>query len=94
MPWLKTHKDHIELKLYIQPGASKTEIVGLHGDSLKIKIKSPPVEGEANLELLKFLQKKLKLKKDQLELIRGEKSRNKVVLITDVEEFKIRNELK
>ncbi|MDH5805378.1 MAG: DUF167 family protein, partial [Gemmatimonadota bacterium] len=38
------------LPIHVQPRASKTEVVGLHGEAVKIRIKSPPVDGAANAE--------------------------------------------
>ena len=84
---MKTYITEIEsgflLKLYIQPGASKTQVAGEFGDPLrlKIKVKSPPVEGAANKELVKFLAKAFGLSKSKLSLIRGETSRNKDLFI-------------
>ena len=73
------------LDLYIQPSSKKTIIAGLHGDFLKIKIHSPPVDGLANKSVLIFLQQLLDIKKDQLELISGVKSRYKRVLLTGID---------
>jgi uncharacterized protein len=69
------------LKIYVQPAASVTQLVGPHGDRLKIKIKSPPQENEANAEVMSFLRKILGVKKNQIRMIRGEKSRQKDLLI-------------
>jgi uncharacterized protein (TIGR00251 family) len=67
------------LRCYIQPGASKSELVGTYGDPvrLKLKIKAPPVEGKANKEVISFLAKTFGLRKNQVELLRGELSRQK-----------------
>src|SRR6185437_12849927 len=49
--WYRSDDDdgrRLILSLYIQPGAKRTEAVGLHGDALKIKLAAPPVEGAAN----------------------------------------------
>lgn len=48
MPFLQKSGEGFLLFVHIQPQASKTQIVGLHGDKLKIKIKAPPVDGAAN----------------------------------------------
>lgn len=48
------------LKLYVQPAAKKTEVVGLVNDEIKIRLAAPPVDGKANKVLLKFLKKVLK----------------------------------
>lgn len=67
------------LRCYIQPGASKSEIVGTYGDPLrlKLKIKALPIEGRANKEVISFLATALGLRKNQVELLRGELSRQK-----------------
>lgn len=73
------------LSVYCQPGASKSEIVGPHGDALKIRIKAPPVEGKANEALIEFLAKKLGTNKRSLEIVRGQTQRQKVVSITGLD---------
>lgn len=81
--YIEEKENGILLKLYIQPGASKNQFAGEFGDPLrlKIKIKSPPVEGAANKELIKYLSKQLNTSKSKLVLIRGETSRNKDLFI-------------
>lgn len=71
------------LKVYVQPGASKNEIVGLYGEPLrlKIKVKAQPQDGEANAEVIIFLSKILKIPKNKIEIYRGHTSRQKDVLI-------------
>ncbi len=79
--WLKNHPNGTVLLLHIQPGASRTELSGLHGDRLKIKIKSPPRDGEANIALIEFFSDLLKISKSKIFLIRGESSRQKDLLV-------------
>lgn len=79
--WLKNHPNGTVLLLHIQPGASRTELSGLHGDRLKIKIKSPPRDGEANSALIEFFSDLLKISKSKIFLIRGESSRQKDLLV-------------
>lgn len=69
------------LSLYIQPGAKRTEVAGLHGESLKIRIAAPPVDGAANDELIAFLKKILAVPASHIRLKHGLGSRNKVVEI-------------
>ncbi|MGE4130799.1 MAG: DUF167 domain-containing protein [Bdellovibrionales bacterium] len=78
----------VRLKLYVQPGASKAQIVGLHGDSLKIKVKSPPEDGRANAELISWLAKLLGVAKSKVEIVRGHTSRHKEVVISDISAMK------
>lgn len=79
--WIKAVDKGSILALYIQPGASMNEVSGIHGDRLKIKIKSPPRDGEANEGLIEFLAEILKIPKKRIFLIQGESSRQKNVLV-------------
>ena len=54
-PWLRDCKRGVELRLHCQPRASKTEIVGRHGEAIKIRLAAPPADREANEELCQFL---------------------------------------
>jgi hypothetical protein len=67
----------IEVRLHVQPQASKSEFAGLHGDRLKVRIQAKPVEGEANEALREFLAKAAGVSKSQVELVRGPTSRDK-----------------
>ena len=80
-PWLRTHRQGMALTLHIQPGAKKTEIVGLHGDALKIRLAAPPVDGKANEALLGFLAERLGIPRASLSLKSGQTSRRKVVAV-------------
>lgn len=71
------------LRLRIQPRASRDEIVGLHGDDLKVRISAPPVDSAANESLVKFLSKRLNLPKSRVQLLKGLTSRNKTILLPD-----------
>jgi len=82
------------LSLFIQPNASKNEIIGLHNGALKIKISAPPIEGRANEELIAFLAKTLKIPKRQVEVLKGETGRNKIVEIIGVNETELKTLLK
>jgi len=77
--WYRRQNDVITLTLHVQPGAKRSEIVGLHGDSLKIKLAAPPIEGRANDALLKFVADLFAVPLRNVELKRGVQSRHKVV---------------
>nr|WP_237732839.1 DUF167 family protein YggU [Shewanella schlegeliana] len=70
------------LQLYIQPKASRDQIVGLHGEEIKIAITAPPVDGKANAHLTKYLSKAFKVPKGDIEIIKGQMGRHKQVKIT------------
>jgi len=65
------------VRVVVQPRASKTEIVGLQGEEMKIRLTSPPVEGAANKLCREFLAKLCGVAKSQVTLVSGEKSRHK-----------------
>ena len=69
------------LTLHVQPGAKKTEVAGLYGDALKIRLAAPPVDGKANAELLRYLADAFAVPLRNVSLVRGQTSRQKVVRI-------------
>ncbi len=83
MSWLRQTETKLTLTLYIQPGAKKTEIAGLHDDALKIRLAAPPVDGKANAALIAFLAKWLDHPKSLISLKSGQTSRRKIIEIID-----------
>ncbi len=82
MSWLSQAGDgSVILTLHIQPGAKKTEIVGLHGEALKIRLAAPPVDGKANAALVAFLAKLCGVSRSDVALVSGESARAKRVRI-------------
>lgn len=71
--------------LHVQPRAQRTEIVGWHGDAIKIRVAAPPVDGAANQELLRFLATRLDLPIAQLRLTAGSTGRRKRVEVAGVD---------
>lgn len=69
------------LQLRVQPRASRDEIVGPHGDALKVRITAPPVEGQANEHLLRFLAKAFGVPRGQVSLLQGATGRVKRVTV-------------
>lgn len=69
------------LRLYLQPKASRDKLVGQHGDELKIAITAPPIDGKANVYLLKYLSKLFGVAKSAVILEKGSQSRHKLVRI-------------
>jgi uncharacterized protein len=65
------------LNIKVQPRASKDELAEILGDSLKVRITAPPVDGAANKHLIAFLAKIFKVSKSQVTLISGETGREK-----------------
>ena len=84
MSWILADGDGVILRLHIQPGARKTEIAGLHGEALKIRLAAAPVDGKANACLIEYLARQLGVAKSAVELISGDTSRAKRVRIRNV----------
>ncbi|MBW2558676.1 MAG: YggU family protein [Deltaproteobacteria bacterium] len=74
--------DGVVFNIRVIPRASRCELAGVQGDALKIRITAPPVEGAANKECIKFLSDILGVKKAQIKIIAGHRSKNKKVSIS------------
>jgi hypothetical protein len=77
----KRSRRGITLKVKVEPKSSRKGISGLIGDSLKVKVHSPPVGGAANEELIAILSKEFGIKKSDIQIVRGNSSRDKIVEI-------------
>lgn len=80
--WYRRDGGSLSLTLHVQPGAKRTEIAGLHGEALKIRLAAPPIEGRANEALLRFIADTFDVPLRQVELKQGGQSRHKVVMVT------------
>jgi uncharacterized protein (TIGR00251 family) len=92
-PPITTFSGGVRINVHAQPGAKRTEVSGLHGDAIKIRIQAPPLEGRANDELIRFLAEALGVARSQVTLFRGDKSRTKVFAVAGVTEAQVRNAL-
>jgi len=72
------------LTLHIQPRASVTEVVGLHGDAVKIRIAAPPVDGAANDEITAFVARLVGVPRQAVRLVSGAGGRRKQLVIEGV----------
>jgi uncharacterized protein (TIGR00251 family) len=70
--------------VHVQPRSRQDEIVGLHGDALKIRTVAPPADGRANLALRKLLAKRLSVSPSSVDILTGHTSRQKRVRVTGV----------
>jgi uncharacterized protein (TIGR00251 family) len=81
-PWQRVGADgSITLTIHAQPGARKTEVAGIYGDCLKIRLAAPAVEGKANAELRRFLADAFGVPLKNVALVRGETGRRKTLRI-------------
>lgn len=79
-------EDGIVIEVHLQPRASANEIIGWKENHLYIRVTTPPVEGAANAACVNLLAKSLKLKKNQVSIVGGLKSREKRVKVLGISE--------
>ena len=79
---IQNHASGLVFKVHVQPGASRNQVLGLHGDALKLKLTAPPVEGKANKACIGFLSEALGIPKTSIEIVSGHSSRHKNIRIT------------
>jgi uncharacterized protein (TIGR00251 family) len=85
---LRATASGITLAVRAQPGAKKAAITGVYGEGqaaqLKIAVHAPPLEGRANQALIAFLAETFAVPKNAVELVSGELSRSKVIMLRGV----------
>ena len=78
------------LSVRVVPNKSESRIIDTSDDgTIRIEVKSQPIEGKANKELIKFLAKLLGVNKNQVIIMRGANSRNKLIKIESIEKARI-----
>jgi uncharacterized protein (TIGR00251 family) len=77
--------DAVVLSVHAQPGAGRTQVVGRHGDAVKIRVAAPPEKGRANEALTEVIVRSFGLDASAVELVRGASSRSKEFRITGVD---------
>jgi len=81
LSWYQSGGDGVAIHVHAQPGAKRTEVAGLYGDCVKVRLASPPVDGKANECLIEFLARRLGVKRSQVTIVRGMSSRRKHVFV-------------
>lgn len=71
------------LRVHAQPGARRSEVAGLHGDALKVRVREAALEGRANEALARFIAEALGVARSSVVLLSGEKSREKRFEVRD-----------
>lgn len=74
-------RDAVSFYVRVQTRASSNCIAGQEGRAIKVKLTAPPVEGEANRALVELLSDSLDIKRSDIRIINGLRSRNKTVKI-------------
>ena len=90
---LRESKNGLTFDIQVIPHASRAEIAGVQEGAFKVKVTAPPVEGAANEACIKLLARELGLKKSQMEISSGAKSRKKTVLIKDISKAELETKI-
>jgi uncharacterized protein (TIGR00251 family) len=80
----------VRLTVHVQPRASRSEIVGLHGAALKVRLQAPPVDGAANAALVALLADRLGVPRRAVRIVAGATSRAKTVEVDGTTEGAVR----
>jgi len=80
----------VQLAVRVQPRASRDEIAGRYGEGIKVRLTAPPVDGAANVALVKFLAHTLDIPANAITIVAGASSRSKIVRLTGVTEDRVR----
>lgn len=83
--WLRAGSDGFSVEVHVQPGARRSEVVGVHGDRLKVAVQAPPTEGRANTAVIELIAKRLDCRTSAVQLAAGASSRDKRLQIADAE---------
>ena len=74
----------VKFGVHVQPRASRTEVAGVHGSALKVRLHALPVDGAANQALVEFLSARLGVSKRAVSIVAGHSSRAKIVQVEGV----------
>ena len=86
-------EERVTLPIRVQPRASKNEVAGWRDGTLCVRLTAPPVEGAANKAVVEFVADQLGLKRHQVTLVSGEKSRDKMLTIEGLSREEIESRL-
>jgi uncharacterized protein (TIGR00251 family) len=84
------HGESLRFGVRVQPRASRTEVVGLHGDALRVRLSAPPVDGAANDALVELLAAALAVPCRSVRIVAGSTSRSKIVEVDGVDAENVR----
>jgi hypothetical protein len=72
----------VRFEVHAKPRAKKSRVVGIRGEALEVAIAAPPIDGAANEELIRFMGKLLGIPRRDIQLVRGDSSREKLLAIS------------
>jgi uncharacterized protein (TIGR00251 family) len=82
--FLRETAEGLHLALKVQPRASRNAVAGVHGDELKVSVTAPPVDSAANEAVVRFIAEVLGCPRGAVQILRGQTSRHKILLIRGV----------
>lgn len=82
-------KNGVTLAVHVVPRSARNEIVGLHGQALRVRVHAPPAGGAANAALVATVAEALGVPKRQVEIVSGHGSRRKVLRIAGLSEAEV-----
>jgi uncharacterized protein len=85
--------DGVTFAIRVHPRAKKNSITGEVGDALKISLTSPPVDGRANEDCVRFLANLLKVPRSSITIASGQTSRNKLIRVSGITAQRVRERL-
>ena len=80
----------VRLSVRVQPRSSSSGVAGVHGDALRVRVTSPPVEGAANEALVRVLATTFGIPVRAITIVAGQSSRTKVVELDGITEDRVR----
>jgi len=90
---IRESRQGVRFKVKIQPRASKNELAGILDGAIKVRLTSPPVDGEANEACIKFFARLLETAKSNISIAAGETSRNKTLEVKGMPLEEVRQRL-
>lgn len=94
MTWLTHNQDKVIIAVSVLPRSSRSEIVGVFNNSLKIKLTSSPHDNEANEELIRLLSRSLTVPKSNIKIIKGQTKKKKIIAVFGCDKKSLTNLLK
>jgi uncharacterized protein len=91
--YVERRGDAVRIRVRAQPRASRTAVAGAYDGALRVRLAAPPVDGEANVELVRFLAGLLGIAASRVRIVHGAGSRSKTVEIAGVDEAALRRVL-
>lgn len=83
-PWLHENANGVRILLFVVPRASKTSVEGVHDERLRVRVAAPPVDGEANKEIVRFFANLLDVAKSDVSIEQGSTGRRKTLEIAGI----------